>query len=514
MSQAESRGAHIAAAIITSQRGYAKLKSRRGKLGLTVPEAFVRGIRHIGYRSNVEAIAELIDNSIQAYSERVDLVFGYDQGSSKKPRQLAIVDDGHGMPASMLRLAMMWGGTHRENDRTGLGRYGYGLPCATVSIGRRFTIYSRIKGGRINAATLDLDDLDAGRYLDEDGDIALPPPRHSRLPAFVQRHLEKTHPGGWVSGTVVLIEKLDRLEWTTAKGLKGNLLRHFGVTYHKLLRHTAIHVDGEQVRPIDPLFLAEGGELHALDEDRANALEPITIKLGPCNCQGPSGEITLRYAWLPPSFGAIDKTRDAIGLNANARFSILKDYHGIVFSRNGRIVDRMVRTPWTTFINNDRYIRIEIEFSASLDELFGVTTSKQQVSVSSIVWDRLREAGMHKAIEHLRAKVRAAKAERHRNVEVLRSREGRRVQLDTPRSTGGERAAPTWMVSSSIPSMHRIAATSKAGEALVSLITAIETRAAGQGAAFAAEYRLLMDEWMATLDPSFLMSAGFATKSD
>ena len=85
-----------------------------------------------------------------------------------------------------------------------------------------------------------------------------------------------------------------------------------------------------------------------------------------------------------------------------------------MFSRNGRIVDVQPRTPWTTFINNDRYIRVEVEFSAALDEAFGITTSKQQVSLSPEMWDHLRVAGLPKAIEHLRSKVRAAKSERQR----------------------------------------------------------------------------------------------------
>ena len=57
-------------AVLQVQREYARRNHERGKLGLTIPGAFVRGIRHIGYRSNIEAIAELIDNSLQAYAER------------------------------------------------------------------------------------------------------------------------------------------------------------------------------------------------------------------------------------------------------------------------------------------------------------------------------------------------------------------------------------------------------------------------------------------------------------
>lgn len=377
----------------------------------------MRGIRHIGYRSNVEAIAELVDNSIQAYAQRVDLVSGFaEAGQTTRPIQLAIIDDGHGMKPGMLRLAMMWGGTHREDNRSGLGRFGYGLPCATVSMGRRFTIYSKVKGGKVHSVCLDLDLLDEGAYIDGAAGLSIPSAQPASLPVFVSEAIARLHPDGWRSGTVVVIDKLDRLHWATAGGLRRNLIRQFGVAYHKLLGATAIHIDGEPVRPIDPLFLSPGCALSSLDEDRANPLEPVTLRIGLED--GAAGEIVLRYAWLPPTFGAVDKSRDAIGLNANARFPILKQYHGIVFSRNGRVVDVQSRTPWTTFINNDRYIRVEVEFSASLDEAFGVTTSKQQVSVSQEVWDQLQAAGLPKAIEHLRAKVRAAKAERQRSMVI------------------------------------------------------------------------------------------------
>ena len=116
--------------VLAAQRAYARESGGRAKLGLMVPEAFVRGIRDLGYRSNGDAVAELIDNALQAYADRIDVLFGYDGSTSiKKPLQLAVVDNGHGMEPDMIRMAVMWGGTHRENDRNGLGRYGYGLPC-------------------------------------------------------------------------------------------------------------------------------------------------------------------------------------------------------------------------------------------------------------------------------------------------------------------------------------------------------------------------------------------------
>ena len=398
---------------LAAQRAYVEARARSSKFGLVVPEAFVRGIRDLGYRRNGDAIAELIDNSLQAGADRVDVTFGYDGSASlKKPSQLAVIDNGHGMEPAMIRMAVMWGGTHREHDRSGLGRYGYGLPSASVSLGRRFSVISKLPGGALFGVTLDLDGLAAGQYTDASGDIIVPEARESALPCFVAEHIEAAYPDGWHSGTVILIEQLDRLQWITAQALRQNLRQQFGVTYHKLRDEAAIYIDNDFVEAIDPLFATPGFHLHDLDGDRAEALKPVRVEVRDPQTGSYCGAMTLRYAWLPPTFGSVDKGRDAVGLNANARFAILKDYHGIIFSRNGRLIDIQTRTPWTSFINNDRYIKVEIEFGATLDEHFGVTTSKQQVTVSPFIWDLLREAGLPKAVEQLRNKVREAKVER------------------------------------------------------------------------------------------------------
>ncbi|MEO6216482.1 MAG: ATP-binding protein [Sphingomonas sp.] len=408
----ELRGAGIGA-VLAAQRAYAEASRERSKFGLMVPEAFVRGIRDLGYRSNGDAIAELIDNALQAFADRIDISFGYDGTSSvKKPTQVAVIDNGHGMEPDMIRMAVMWGGTHRENDRNGLGRYGYGLPCASVSLGRRFTVYSMVPGGALHAVKLDLDALAAGAYTDSSGDIVVPPAAPATMPEFVNTQIAAAHPNGWRSGTVILIDKLDRLEWSTAQGLRDNLCRQFGVTYHKLRNEAALFVDDDYVEPIDPLFLTPEFHLFDHDVDRAFALDSVRVAVRDPDDGSYKGAMTLRYAWLPPSFGSVDKARDAVGLNANPRFAILKDYHGIIFSRNGRLIDVQTRTPWTSFINNDRYIKVELEFSATLDEAFGVTTSKQQVTVSSFIWELLRHAGLPKAVEQLRGKVKDAKLTR------------------------------------------------------------------------------------------------------
>lgn len=389
-----------------------RLKANGFKFGLTVGDAFVRGIRDLGYKNNGNALAELVDNSAQAGADRVEIVLGYGGGkSTAKPTEIAILDNGHGMEPDMIRLAVLWGGTHREGDRTGMGRYGYGLPSACVSIGQVFTVYSKMAGGDVHAVTVDLNAIGSGQYNDAQGDIVIPPPRKATLPKFVSQRILEAFPDGWASGTVVVIEKLDRLTWSTANGLRENLMRFFGVAYHKLRADLSIHVDGDYVEPIDPLFLTPGYRFFDIDEDRAVALEPLTISVKDPATRKVVGEMIVRFAYFPPSFASIDKNKvadkrivGAQGQNANPRLAVMKDYHGIIFSRMGRLIDVVSRPPWGVFQTNDRYIKVEVEFPAVLDEEFGITTSKQQITVSDRIWDVLAQNGVPKAIEQMRGK--------------------------------------------------------------------------------------------------------------
>src|SRR3982751_3306447 len=85
------------------QRAYvAKMKEKGFDFSLTVADAFVRGIRDIGYKSTATAIDELVDNAFQADAANVHVAFGYGSASDAKPTQIAVIDDGHGMDPDMI----------------------------------------------------------------------------------------------------------------------------------------------------------------------------------------------------------------------------------------------------------------------------------------------------------------------------------------------------------------------------------------------------------------------------
>ena len=402
----------IASALQQQKKYVEDLKRKNFNFGLTVGDAFVRGIRDIGYKHTGTALDEQIDNSYQAGADQVHVIFGYDgTASNKKPSELAVLDNGHGMEPDMIRAAVTWGGTHREGDRTGFGRYGYGLPTSAISQGHRYTVYSKIDEGDLWAVTIDIDEIAAGDYTNAEGVIVVPEPRKAKLPAFVAKYIDEQLGGAWPHGTIVVIEKLDRVDRTTSGGLHAFLMEHFGVAYHKLRGDFDVVVNGERVQPIDPLFITPGYRFYDLDEQRAEALEPIVIDVKDSKTKELKGKLTVRMSYMPPDFASVDKMHAATGKNANERFPIMAKYNGFIFSRNGRVIDVVTRNPLTTFQNNDRYIKIEIDFPAELDEHFNISTSKQRVDVSDTIWDRLREAGLLKAIEHLRKKASEKRAD-------------------------------------------------------------------------------------------------------
>src|SRR5688572_18835198 len=90
---------------------------------IIVLDKFVQATRDSGYRGTVSAIAELVDNSIQAEATdiRINVTSCVDGGDW--PIEISVLDNGTGMDRSTLRQSLRFGGSTRFNDRRGLGRY-------------------------------------------------------------------------------------------------------------------------------------------------------------------------------------------------------------------------------------------------------------------------------------------------------------------------------------------------------------------------------------------------------
>lgn len=389
-----------------------KIHERNFDFGIVISEAFVRGMRDLGYKSTGTALDELIDNAIQAEASQVHVVFGYYENnkSQKKPNIIAIIDNGHGMDPDMIRIASIWGGTHREDDRKGFGRYGYGLPSASVSIGRQFQVFSKVIDGNWHQVTIDVDDIGEGKYLDNNGKVVVPLAVKTKLPEWIRAHIDTSFKG-FNHGTVIVIDKIDRLDYSTTNSLRDFLLQHFGITYRNYLRNINVFVDGTKVEGIDPLFTTPGLRYFNEDDERAQPLPDLTIDVKDKETQEIKGVIKVRYSLMAPTFLRKPeyklKPKDKRG--NNSRFNVRKENNGIIVLRAGRQID-VINPPreFTTFQNNDRYLGIEVDFPPVLDEEFSITTSKQQVVLKEGIWDKLKDNGLFRNIAEMRTQYKKA----------------------------------------------------------------------------------------------------------
>lgn len=371
-----------------------KLQNNNFGWDIVVGDAFVRGMRDIGYKSTAFAMAELIDNSIQAGAKHVDVVFGFDAGA--KPTSIAIADDGHGMEPQMVRAALIWGAGTRELNRDGFGRYGYGLPSASVSQAKRVTVFSRTASNSWYSAYLDIDEISNGDWTVANR-IEMPAERPQEPPANITIELAKLGRDFSNGGTIVVWEKTDRVDAKQRDVLRNRLSGDIGVIYRNYLRDTAVTVDGKPVRPCDPLFLTPGFLHFDLDDDRAVELPSAVVDVKDKTTDTVVGRMRVRYSRFPATFFRKPeyKANFKAGRPAvNERLAIADANNGIVFLRNGRQIDvvRPSRGQGTQFnATTDRFWGVEVDFDASLDEYFYITTSKQQVRPNDKIWDILTQ---------------------------------------------------------------------------------------------------------------------------
>ena len=110
-----------------------------GETHEVIPSArrLIKSLRDIGYNFST-AVADLVDNSIEAGATKVDITIGF-YGENSYVR---ISDNGKGMSEEELKEAMRYG-SEREYMEGDLGKFGLGLKTASMSQCQKFSVASR-----------------------------------------------------------------------------------------------------------------------------------------------------------------------------------------------------------------------------------------------------------------------------------------------------------------------------------------------------------------------------------
>lgn len=333
-------------------------------------DRFILSTRDSGYKSTSSAVSELVDNSIQASSTEIRIVIiGGDQDDAPNGLQVMISDNGSGMDRKTLTQSLRFGGSSRYNDRAGLGRFGMGLPNASLGQARRVTVYAWQKGICITSY-LDVDEIASGKLT------AVPPPHRVKQTDQGFEQINSDH------GCCVVWDNCDRLDNKRISTLYRKLQHGLGKTFrHYLDQGIHISINGKPICARDPLFLMAKA-VHAGGRQFQDTWQ-CELYVDPNDRDSATGLVSVTFSELPVDawHSLTNEKKRELGIANGAGVSIVRGNREVDFGWFFMGVKRRE--------NYDDWWRCEVRFDPALDEAFGITHTKQQIRPKDYLVDAL-----------------------------------------------------------------------------------------------------------------------------
>lgn len=392
---------------------------------------YIETHRSSGYRSSIYAMAELIDNSIDAGADKIEILlnekeFASGQAKRKRLSDIVIADNGSGMTEPFINSCLTFAkGSGVSANR--IGKFGVGLLQSSIFVGQRVEVFSKEKKSSIwRKVYLDIEESSNKNEATYDDATEESPPTYI---------LEKVSSD---INTIIYWSKLDRIDAAKADTLIRRAELLFGRIYrYKIKGGLSIKlksfddfkgkpINDKKIIPYDPLFLTNGESYEAeILWDVATNQENLGIntKLGhkdkyrsstyykkfikdcePFKTSKPifqkdihAYDITHKielngqfYSFvIRASFAYRDITKPGvrnggslkIGQIAAKKMSGSKDFKSanIFFMRNEREIDFGVYDFYRKQDEVSRWWTIEIHFDSNLDDIMGLSNNKQSV---------------------------------------------------------------------------------------------------------------------------------------
>lgn len=355
----------------------------------------IRALRDSRYHNTAYAIAELIDNSIEADAELIELLcMETREATARQTRNrmsgVAVLDNGSGMDVNTLFEALRFGGGTRHESIRGIGKYGMGLPTASLSQCKRVDVWTWQNGlDSLLHSSIDADAIEQGNSL------APIPDRNTPIPD-VWRNTGNPEIFSHRSGTLVVWSKLDKLQWKTANAIMKNTEREVG-RIHRHFIDAEIHaitaksfLDRRQNTftgmktfvANDPLYLMSHTSVPESPWDN----EPMFKEWGQpkhySHCvDGKEQTIEVRYSIVKPDALRTDIVTQNPGAEPRGRHA--RHNIGVSVVREDReiILDNaFLREGGSAENPQNRWWGCEVRFQRGSDELFGLDHNKQMVA--------------------------------------------------------------------------------------------------------------------------------------
>lgn len=376
-------------------------------------------LRNTGYKNIESAVSEIVDNSVEANAKNIFIILSEstnEVSGRKCVTEIGFLDNGDGMSGEILEKCLGIG-TSTRTARKGMGRFGVGLPQASLYACPSVDVYSW-QGGIHNCKKVFLDI----NKVKEGTQTVIEDPEPTDLPEKYGRYIKYTTMTDSYDfstcGTLVVWKNCDRVIPRTRGVLTehlefalGRKFRHF--IYDGICSIKVICEENEEnaidILPNDPLFLMNNNYAMCKREEpkkvykfgKSDSLEPV-FELYTADGIG-SGEVNIPIKY-------VNKNGEVCNSTVKARFSIVKDVfydetafpggsnpgaypfgkhaakmEGISVVRANREID-FGQFDFYEVINkpNHRWWGCEIIFTPELDELFGVANNKQYVDIKKV----------------------------------------------------------------------------------------------------------------------------------
>lgn len=307
--------------------------------------------RAIGY-SIEAAIADIIDNSVAAKANRVDIDF-FPIGEA----YISILDDGCGMSESKLIAAMQYGSNDplEQREENDLGRYGLGMKTASLSQCRILTVISK-KDGTVCGAQWNLNHVKRAKSWSL---IVLDTEELKVYPGYEKLNSSK-------SGTLVIWQDLDKFaigenDIAEAFTRKMSLIReHLSLVFHRYLsgepglKKLDIRMNDLSITPQDPFLIKKSTQL--MDE------ETIVVR---------GDKVKVKPYILPHVSKLTQKELKELGGKEG-----LRKQQGFYVYRNKRL---LVWGTWFRLMRQgdlSKLARVQVDIPNSLDDLWTLDIKK------------------------------------------------------------------------------------------------------------------------------------------
>lgn len=360
-----------------------------------------------GYRDTASAISELVDNSIQANAKSVDIIIVQDKRNRDEIIDVLVVDDGDGMNEEQFQFALQRSSGTRARAKKGLGKYGEGLPNASLSQTKRTEVYTQSKGGKLLFNYIDIQEM----YDLQDTNL---PDIEIKKSIEIPLIKSKVYTNENIS-TLVLWHKPNRIKPRSTARVCEDLYRQLGRIFRYYIKgfnddegfkqvdinirvydsakegvYSLNKALGGKVIPFDPMFLMKGTTLekefpnynHPTNQLHCDpVIKKFMIEYGGENVET---EVKLIFSYIKKeeryregkdfgntSFGQLYKKRNQKG-GGYSNISIMRANREILSGSFGFIND--ISLP------QHRFWSIEVHIEPIIDDVVGLDNKKQQAS--------------------------------------------------------------------------------------------------------------------------------------